>query len=89
MGGPVWQALVADCTPPEERGRMMGLMGSIASVVSTPASWIGGYLYDNVSPKLPFQMSFILDIVSTAIFIALFKEPRKERTPQTNEGDVP
>jgi len=89
MGGPVWQALVADCTPPEERGRMMGLMGSIASVVSTPASWIGGYLYDNVSPKLPFQLSFILDIVSTAVFIALFKEPRKEMTHQTKEEGVP
>jgi MFS family permease len=78
MGGPVWQAVVADCTAPEERGRIMGLMGSIASIVSTPASWIGGYLYDNVSPKLPFQLSFVLETMSTAIFITLFKEPRTE-----------
>ena len=78
MGGPVWQALVADCTPPEERGRMMGLMGSIAGFASTPASWVGGYLYDNVSPKLPFQLSFALDTISTIIFITLFREPKRD-----------
>jgi MFS family permease len=85
MGGPVWQALVADCTPPEERGRMMGLMGSIAGLASTPASWVGGYLYDNVSPVLPFQVSFALDIASTAIFIALFKERKREETEEKND----
>jgi MFS family permease len=77
MGGPVWQALVADCTPLEERGRMMGLMGSIAGLVSTPASWVGGYFYDNISPELPFKASFALDLTATAIFIAFFREPQK------------
>lgn len=85
MGGPVWQALVADCTPPEERGRMMGLMGSIAGIVSTPASWVGGYLYDNVSPKLPFQTSFAIDILSLVIFVALFREPTLERETSPDE----
>ena len=89
MGGPVWQALVADCTPPEERGRMMGLMGSIAGLASTPASWVGGYLYDNVSPALPFQVSFALDIASTAIFIALFKERKREETQEQNDQTSP
>jgi len=89
MGGPVWQALVADCTPPEERGRMMGLMGSIAGLASTPASWVGGYLYDNVSPALPFQVSFALDLASTAIFMALFKERKREETDEENDQDSP
>jgi MFS family permease len=87
MGGPVWQALVADCTPPEERGRMMGLMGSIAGIVSTPASWVGGYFYDNISPKLPFQMSLALDVLSLAIFAAFFKEPKREREVSPGEVD--
>jgi MFS family permease len=87
MGGPVWQALVADCTPPEERGRMMGLMGSIAGIVSTPASWVGGYFYDNISPKLPFQMSLALDVLSLAIFVAFFKEPKRERDVSPGEVD--
>jgi len=73
-GGPVWQALVADLTTQENRGRVMGLMGSIAGIVGTPASWVGGYMYDNVSPKLPFQASFIIDILGTIIFVLFLKE---------------
>jgi MFS family permease len=77
MGGPAWQALVADVTPPKSRGKIMGMMGTITGIVSTPASWVGGYMYDNISPNLPFQTSFILDTVGTIIFIAFLKEPKK------------
>jgi len=79
MGGPVWQALVADVTSPEDRGRMMGLIGSIAGFVSTPASWIGGYMYDNISPALPFQVSFFVEVIGTIIFIVFLKEPKRTR----------
>ena len=78
MGGPVWQALVADLTLPSERARIMGLIGTISSIVSTPASWAGGYMYDNISPALPFRVSFLLDTVGTVIFVSLLKEPEKE-----------
>jgi len=89
MGGPVWQALVADCTPPEERGRMMGLMASIAGIASTPASWVGGYLYDNVSPILPFQLSFALDGLAIIIFATLFKETKRNvESAPTEQGNT-
>jgi MFS family permease len=81
MGGPVWQAMIADLTPPEERARMMGLMGTISSLVSTPASWAGGYMYDNISPALPFRASFVVDMIGTALFIALYKEKKRRPTP--------
>jgi MFS family permease len=77
MGGPAWQALVADVTPSQSRGKIMGMMGAITGIASTPASWVGGYMYDNISPNLPFQTSFVLDIVGTIIFIAFLKEPKK------------
>jgi MFS family permease len=80
MGGPVWQALVADLTPPEDRGRMMGLMGTIQGLVTTPASWVGGYMYDNISPELPFYTSFALNTIGTVIFVALLKEPERTRS---------
>jgi len=77
MGGPVWQALVADVTPPDRRGKMIGVIGTISGIVSTPASWVGGYMYDNISPALPFQTSFVINVVGTVIFVALLKEPKK------------
>lgn len=76
-GGPVWQALVADATPAMERARMMGIMGTLISIFSTPASWAGGYIYDNVSPSLTFMTSFLLDTLGTAIFIIFLKLPRR------------
>jgi MFS family permease len=79
MGGPVWQALVADLTPPEDRGRMMGMMGTIQGLVTTPASWVGGYMYDNISPELPFYTSFALNTIGTLIFLALLREPERSR----------
>jgi len=84
MGGPVWQALVADVTPPEERARMMGLMGTITGIASTPASWAGGYMYDNISPALPFQVSFVLDMIGTAVFVVFLKESGKLRSREYN-----
>jgi len=54
----------------------MGLMGTIVSLVSTPGSWAGGFLYDSVSPNSPFQASFLLNMIGTVIFIALLKPPK-------------
>ena len=76
-GGHMWQALVSDITPARERARIIGLMGTIQGIVSTPASWIGGYVYDNISPDLNFRLSFAMDMVATLIFVAMFREPKK------------
>ncbi len=83
MGGPVWQAMVADLSPPEERGKIMGLMGTIGSLVSSPASWTGGYLFDNISPKLPFQISFIIDCIGTLILF-FFLKPSESKSDQSS-----
>jgi MFS family permease len=72
-GGPVWQALVADMTPAEGRARMMGLMGTFVSIIGTPASYVGGYLTDNVSPEAPFYVSFALNMVGTLLILLLLK----------------
>ena len=77
MGGPAWQALVADLIPADRRGRVMGLMGTLVGLLSLPASWVGGYLYDNVSPQAPFYASFVLGVTATIIFILLVSEPER------------
>lgn len=77
QGGPLWQALIVDYTPQEERGRIMGIIGTIKSVLSVPATWIGGALYDNVSPSTPFRFSFAMDLLAIAIFIFILKPPKE------------
>jgi len=77
QGGPLWQALIVDYTPQEERGRIMGIIGTIKSVLSVPATWIGGALYDNVSPSTPFRFSFAMDLLAIAVFIFVLKPPKE------------
>jgi len=78
QGGPVWKALVADITPPEGRARIMGLMGTFVSIISTPGSYLGGYLYDNVSPESTFYTSFLLNTLGTVLLFSLLKAEKRE-----------
>ena len=77
QGGPLWQALVIDYTPQQERGRFMGIIGTIKSVLCIPATWIGGYLYDNMSPSTPFRVSFVMDVVAIAVFVFILRPPKE------------
>jgi MFS family permease len=80
-GGPVWQALVADVTPPEGRARIMGLMGTFVSIISTPASYVGGYMVDNVSPESTFYASFLLNTLGSVLILALLKPDAQKESP--------
>lgn len=75
-GGPVWQALVTEIAPIETRGSVLGLMGTLTGFLTTPAPLVGGYLYENVSPRHPFVASFILGVLGCLLFILLVKEPK-------------
>ena len=77
-GGPVWQALVADVTPPEGRARIMGLMGTFVSIISTPASYVGGYMVDNISAESTFYASFMLNTLGSVLILLLLKPNEKD-----------
>jgi MFS family permease len=72
-GGPVWEALVADMCPAESRARLMGLMGTIISLINIPSTWVSGYLYDNASPRMPFITSFAMNTLGTIILVTFLK----------------
>jgi len=76
MGGPTWQALIADLVPSESRGSIMGLIGTIIGALGAPSPWIGGYLYENLSPVLPFQLNIALRMGAITVFALFLKEPR-------------
>jgi MFS family permease len=77
-GGPSWNALIADIVPPAKRATVMGSIGTLTAVVAAPGSVLGGYLWDTVSPQLPFQLSMAVGLVSAAIFWLRVKEPTAE-----------
>lgn len=77
VGGPVWQALVTGIAPMDSRGSILGLMGTITGLVTTPAPILGGYLYETFSPQAPFLLSFVLGLIGCLVFLVWVKEPER------------
>jgi MFS family permease len=77
MGGPSWQALIADLVPSRNRGKIMGLMGTIAGIISIPASAIGGYIYEE-NPNLMLSLGAGLEFLALPIILFFVKEPTRE-----------
>lgn len=79
MGGPAWQALIADIVPSRDRGKVMGFMGTITGLMGLPSSYIGGHLYAH-NPDLLLTFGAGLEVVAIPLILFFVKEPKKEVT---------
>lgn len=75
-GGPSWNALIADIVPPGKRATVLGTIGTLTAVVAAPGSVLGGWLWDNLAPQAPFQLSMVTGLVSATLFWLKVKERR-------------
>ena len=65
------QAIIADIVPPRERGRYMGLIGSVFAVASVAGPLLGGFFVDNLSWRWIFYVN--VPIGALAIAVVVFK----------------
>jgi DHA1 family tetracycline resistance protein-like MFS transporter len=78
---PTYSSLEADLIPEERRGRVFAAFGVAWSAFSIPASLLGGFVYERVSPELSFIMASIgitLCFILTALFIKDHKATRSK-----------
>ncbi len=73
---PAVHALLADLTPREMRGRIMGAIGTLNLLVAIPASALGGFLYE-IEPAMPFLLCVALGAICVVLIFFLIKEPVK------------
>ena len=73
-------ALGADLVPKEQRGKVQGFSSFFNNVFMALGGLIGGFIYKNVSPQLPFLIPLILIPVEIAIIAFLVKEPTKKES---------
>lgn len=84
MGGPAWNSLLTDLVPAKDRGKVLGLMGTISGLLGLPGAIIGGYLY-NMNPSLLLISGSLLEALAIPIIIFFLKDPKITENPQPPE----
>lgn len=72
-----WSALQVDLVPKEERGKVSGFNNFANCVMMALGNLIGGFLYDNVAPWVPFYGMIAMLIPSFVLMLFLVHEPEK------------
>ena len=83
MGGPAWNSLLTDLVPARDRGKVLGLMGTVSGLIGIPGSIIGGYLYE-YSPNMLLVSGAVLEALAIPIIIFFLKDPKMNKVPPPN-----
>ena len=65
------QAIIADIVPPRERGRYMGLIGSVFAVASVAGPLLGGFLVETISWRWVFYVNMPIGVL--AVLVVVFR----------------
>jgi len=73
---PAYQSLISKAVPKKVRGTAFGLFSSSLGLVSLPAPWLGGVLWEKVNPRLPFLITVVVSFLSVIPAWLKFKLPK-------------
>jgi EmrB/QacA subfamily drug resistance transporter len=65
------QAIIADIVPPRDRGRYMGLIGSVFAVASVAGPLLGGFLVETISWRWVFYVNMPIGVL--AVLVVVFR----------------
>lgn len=82
-GDPAEQALVADLTGGDQRGRAYGLYVMAADLGAAFGPFIGAWLYQTIGPQMPFYANGLM-LAICAFVIAAFLQLPAGRQPETS-----
>jgi MFS family permease len=77
--GPAWQTMTADLVPPERRGAVMGLMGTISGLAGAITPTLGGFMWE-ASPTVNLFSSAMFETGSLFTFYAFAGEASSKST---------
>ena len=85
---PAYDSLIARVVPEERRGLAYGLFGTSLGLLSLPLPWIGGQLWERVSPQAPFWITAAACLISVPIAWAKFGVPGDSALAESGLADA-
>ncbi len=79
MTAGVERALIAEVSPAELKGTMLGLHSTIAGIALLPASVICGFLWEYFGSAVPFVFGASMSALAAILLILFFRTPEKIR----------
>ncbi|MFN8383745.1 MAG: MFS transporter [Anaerolineales bacterium] len=76
VSGPAYQSLISKAVPQKNRGMAFGLFSTSLGIFSLPAPWIGGQMWDRISPTFPFTVTAVVLLLSVIPIWIKFKIPK-------------
>ena len=76
ISGPAYQSLISKAVPQKNRGMAFGLFSTSLGIFSLPAPWIGGQMWDRISPTFPFTVTAVVLLLSVIPIWIKFKVPK-------------
>jgi MFS family permease len=84
--GVAWQSEEVELVDPNQRARMTALSVGSFNILAVPASIIGGWLWDDVSPLAPFIVMTVIDaLIRMPIIYFMVPEGRKIENSENNK----
>ncbi len=73
------RAFLAEISPKELKGTVLGLHSSLVGIALLPASVVAGFLWDTVSPSAPFYLAGVLAFASAAAILFILRTDKGKR----------
>lgn len=85
---PAYQSLISKAVPKKVRGTAFGLFSSSLGLVSLPAPWIGGQMWEKWGPRSPFIVTVVVSFLATIPAWFKFKLPKSSIGGDSNGSEV-
>jgi MFS family permease len=80
---PAYSSLISKAVPEKLRGTAFGLFSTSLGLISLPAPAIGAMLWERFNPRLPFQITAAVVLLTILPVVFKFKLPQEETTEAT------
>jgi MFS family permease len=85
---PAYQSLISKAVPKKVRGTAFGLFSSSLGLVSLPAPWLGGQMWEKIGPRSPFIVTIVVSFLAVIPAWFKFKLPKNPDLENSEKNEI-